>query len=326
MTYFQRFAIASFICLELLIFVGAVVRATGSGLGCPDWPFCYGCWVPPTRVEEIDFSKLNLEKFRKKAAQYGRDPESITVETLKAEFDPVATWIEYLNRLTSLPLGLAVVVLFFLSWRQPRSLTLASTAALILLLTNAWLGAKVVLSGLQAGIITTHMALAIVMLNVLVFVNWKSGAFERILRSRGGSVTRGSFLAGGLLMVLVIIEGLMGSQVREMTDHLARTHAGESRLAWTTELEQSWVYLVHRSFSWLVLGTSIWFLITSNHLRWLEGVIVGIVFAQMILGIVLAHIGILAVAQILHIGLSSLLVSGLGLWLLDAAGWVRNRS
>jgi cytochrome c oxidase assembly protein subunit 15 len=127
-------------------------------------------------------------------------------------------------------------------------------------------------------------------------------------------------------MVLVIIEGLMGSQVREMTDHLARTHAGESRLAWTTELEQSWVYLVHRSFSWLVLGTSIWFLITSNHLRWLEGVIVGIVFAQMILGIVLAHIGILAVAQILHIGLSSLLVSGLGLWLLDAAGWVRNRS
>lgn len=318
MKNFQRAAIASFLCLVVLIFVGAAVRATGSGLGCPDWPFCYGCWVPPTKAEDIDFTKLDLNKFRKKAAQYGRDPESITPETLRAQFDPVATWIEYLNRLTSVPLGLAVVTLFFLSWRQPNSLRVAATLALILLLVNAWLGAKVVISGLKSGIITTHMALAIFMLSVLVFAGWRSGAFSPILRKRGAIVSGGAVRAGVILFVLAVAEGLMGSQVREMTDHLARTHAGEPRLAWTSELEQSTVYIVHRSFSWLVLGASLWFLRAVRSPGWLEWTITGLIFGQMVLGVVLAHIGILPSAQILHIGLSSLLVSGLCLWLLDA--------
>lgn len=318
MTYFQRAAVASFVCLELLIFVGAAVRATGSGLGCPDWPFCYGCWIPPTKGEDIDFTRLDLEKFRKKAAQHGRDPASITPETLRAEFDPVATWIEYLNRLTSVPLGLAVLALFALSWRQHYSLRVAATLALILLLVNGWLGAKVVLSGLKSGIITTHMALAILMLSVLVFAGWRSGAFTPILSERGSVASGRAILAGILLFVLAIAEGLMGSQVREMTDHLARTHAGEPRLAWTNELEQSTVYIVHRSFSWLVLVASLWFLRSVRRPGWLEWLITGLIFGQMLLGVVLAHVGILPGAQILHIGLSSLLVSGLCLWLLDA--------
>ncbi|WP_172683031.1 hypothetical protein [Verrucomicrobium spinosum] len=62
----------------------------------------------PTKAEDIDFQKLNIEKFRAKAARLGRDPASITPETLREEFDPVATWVEYINRLTSLPVGLSV--------------------------------------------------------------------------------------------------------------------------------------------------------------------------------------------------------------------------
>ena len=85
---------------------------------------------------------------------------------------------------------------------------------------------------------------------------------------------------------------------------------------WVAELEQSWVYLAHRSFSWLIVGTAMLFYRKASQTTWLEKSIVGLVFAQMFLGIVLARVGILAVAQILHIGLSSLLVSGLCLWLL----------
>ena len=81
MTRFQRVAVTAFVCLEILIFIGAGVRATGSGLGCPDWPFCYGRMVPPTSADQIDFTKLDIEKFRKKAAQHGRDPATITPPT-----------------------------------------------------------------------------------------------------------------------------------------------------------------------------------------------------------------------------------------------------
>jgi cytochrome c oxidase assembly protein subunit 15 len=317
MTRFQRIALTAFVCVEILLFVGAMVRASGSGLGCPDWPFCYGCWVPPTSAEEIDFSKLNLEKFKAKAAQHGRDPASITMESLKAEFDPVATWIEYLNRLTSLPVGLSILVLMLASfWQRQPGVKLGSIAAFLLVILNAWLGAKVVLSGLKPGIITLHMGLAILLLCVLVYVTWRGT--DRPWTLNLGS--RRSFHLAALLFALVVVEGVMGSQVREMTDHLAKLHAGELRSQWVAELEQTWVYLVHRSFSWLILGVAVWFGVAARkalgQLRWLEWSIIGLVLAQMVLGIVLAHVGIVRVAQVLHIGLSSLLVSSLFLWLL----------
>jgi len=98
--------------LILLIFVGATVRATGSGLGCPDWPTCWGCLVPPWKASQIDVNRLDLERFRRNAERHGIDPASITPETVLARFNPVHTWVEFVNRLTSLPLGLSTLALF----------------------------------------------------------------------------------------------------------------------------------------------------------------------------------------------------------------------
>ena len=116
----------------------------------------------------------------------------------------------------------------------------------------------------------------------------------------------------------------MGSQVRELTDHLAHSHAGAPRAEWVTELENSTVYLAHRSFSWLILAAGCGFLWQARRalkrLGWLEWGIWALIAAQMVLGVVLSHVGIVAVAQVLHIGLSSLLVSALFLWLLGSAG------
>ena len=88
-----------------LIYVGAIVRATGSGLGCPDWPKCWGELIPPTSLDQVDFDKLNIEKFQKK------NP-SITRESLAAEFNPVHVWVEFINRLVSLPVGLFTLSTF----------------------------------------------------------------------------------------------------------------------------------------------------------------------------------------------------------------------
>ncbi len=330
LTRFQKLVVATWASVVLLIFVGAIVRATGAGLGCPDWPTCWGCLIPPTSVDQVDFERLDLDRFRKKAARFGIRPEDISEETLREQFNPVHVWTEYFNRLTSLPVGLlsllTAVVAGVLARRGeiPWWVWIASLLALAIVLANAWLGRMVVLSGLQPGIITLHMALAILLLGVLVYVGWRGTDEPSSLPLAGPALPRIRLL-GLALLVLTIFEGLVGSQVREMTDDLAKIHTDAPRHTWTSELEQSWMYLVHRSFSWVILATALAFYGTARRAprfsaRWLEKAIFGLVLAQMILGFVLSHVGILAIAQVLHIGLSSLLVSALFLWNLMAFG------
>jgi len=185
---------------------------------------------------------------------------------------------------------------------------------------NAWMGAQIVFSGLKPGIITLHMALAILQLCMMVYVAWR-GCDQPWSLPRSASL--GVLLnLGFALLVLVLVEGVLGSQVREKTDALKKTHALALRSEWVGELEQSSTYLVHRSGSWLIFLVAGMFFLRSlreqTGAAWLERIVVGIVLAQMVLGLVLSQVGILPFAQVLHIGLSSILVSALFLWLLAA--------
>ena len=150
-------------------------------------------------------------------------------------------------------------------------------------------GAQIVYSGLKPGVITLHMLLAILMLCVLVFVAW--AGCDRPWKLPATSLSKGMGKIAVLLFVLVVVEGLLGSQIREKTDELKKTHPDAPRSEWVGELEQSPTYLVHRSGSWLVLIVAGCFYLRSPH-AWsarakLEGVVLGTVVAQMILGLVL---------------------------------------
>ena len=323
MERFQKLALAALISVLLLLVVGAIVRATGSGLGCPDWPTCWGSLIPPTRAEQVDLDKINLEKFRLKAERHGRDPATITRESLRAEFNPVHTWVEYINRLFAMPVGiltLTLMVASFWQWSRRPWVCTISVAAFLLVLLNAELGRRVVLSGLKPGVITLHMALAIILLCLLVYVAWRGrpDPWHRPLAGRAG---RAAWVAGLGVFLLTVAEGVMGAQVRELTDEMAMSRGEESRAAWTAELEGSVVYLVHRSFSWLIVVGSAAFLVLvgKSHvggLGWPEKLIAALVGALLVMGVVLAHVGVLPVVQVLHVGAAAVLVAALFFWLL----------
>ena len=294
--------------------MGAIVRATGSGLGCPDWPKCWGELIPPTSLDQVDFDKLNIEKFQKK------NP-SITRESLAAEFNPVHVWVEFINRLVSLPVGLFTLSTFLLSFqflRKQKRVFFGSFAALALVLTNAILGAIVVSSGLKPGVITLHMALAIILICVFVYIIYRGG--QRLPSVNLGSqkgLLRSTLI---ILFVACVVEGIMGSQVREITDELALKYKDTPRNVWHEILEQKGIYLFHRSFSWIILVLGI-FLFTKT--RNANGdlaqlsikVTFGVILAQMVLGVLMSHVSVHPVVQVLHIGLSSILIVAL-FWLI----------
>ena len=250
-------------------------------------------------------------------------PDAIlTPEALKNMFNPMHTWIEYVNRLFATPIALGAVFLLGyvqIKKRKELPLLLGGYGVFLLVATNAIVGMLVVKTGLKEGVITLHMALAILLLCLLVYLLWR-GADKR---PRIELVKSGGMLkwTGWILFILVVIEGIMGSQVRELTDALLREHPKGSRADWIQELEQSVVYLIHRSFSWGILLVALlygWlnYKMTKRKFTWVEGVVVGMVLAQMVLGLLLAQVGVYPVVQVLHIGLSSFLVSSLFYWLL----------
>lgn len=69
----------------LVVLAGGTVRVLEAGMGCPDWPTCYGLLIPPTSEAQLP------PDYRERFAVAGR---------LADPFDPLKTWAEYLNRLS----------------------------------------------------------------------------------------------------------------------------------------------------------------------------------------------------------------------------------
>lgn len=320
MTLFQKCSTAALVSVLLLMFVGAIVRVTGAGMGCPDWPTCWGCLIPPTSVEEVDFDALPIEKFQRKANRMGRT-DTITVETLRAEFNPQHVWTEFINRLFSLPVGFFSLALCILGWGQRRERPLVfwmAVASFAVVLINAWMGAQVVFSGLKPGVLTAHLALAMMLTGMLVYCAWRGTDRPWCVGIVGSHRVWLKWLVGGLLVV-VVVTGILGAQVREMTDEMAKFHDNAPRETWIGELEQSALYLWHRSLSWLVLAVSAaaWWLARKHReggIGVVEWTVFGIVLAQMVLGVVMSQIHIYSWVQVLHVGLAAVLLTMIWLW------------
>ena len=129
---FRKSVIVSLILVYLVIAAGSVVRMTGSGMGCPDWPKCFGYWIPPTERDQLDWKanhpyeegqviildeELRVAKnnFLSTGAFNANNWDYYTKHNY-AIFNAYHTWIEYINRLLGVLAGLAVLVMTVLSF------------------------------------------------------------------------------------------------------------------------------------------------------------------------------------------------------------------
>lgn len=257
-TRLHKLSLSTLVAVYILILVGGIVRSTGSGMGCPDWPTCFGRLVPPTSVSQLpedykeQYASYRNEKNQKFArylsliglqatADQIRSDKSILIE---ADFNATKTWVEYVNRLVGVVIGLMIIALFLVAWRTrraERALFLGSLAALILVIIQGWFGSIVVSTNLTTWTITVHMFLAMVIVAILVWIYVRSGVVAAI-HAPG---IRTWLLAG---MGVFLVQTFLGTQVRETIDVLTATLP---RNEWISNAGID--FLIHRSFSWAVL-------------------------------------------------------------------------
>lgn len=295
---YRRMALITLAAVYFLILVGASVRATGAGMGCPDWPTCFGSWIPPTSVEQLPANYQEI---------YG------DLGYAETEFNVVKTWTEYLNRLTGVTIGILIFITAILSWsvrHYDRSITVTSIAAFFMVGFQGWLGAKVVSSNLQAGMITIHMLMALAIVGALMF------GFAQARRGIMSAQSIADINPGFqkwlyIVLGLTVIQVAMGTQVREMVDYLNHVQ-GEERSAWVDALP--WFFYVHRSFSAVVLFANLWLgymlvksLGLSHTLTRLTLAMIAVIVVAISSGATLGHLGMPAFVQPMHLFGASLL-------------------
>src|SRR5688572_4707560 len=176
MRSFRKLTISTLVSVYILILVGGVVRSTGSGMGCPDWPKCFGNWVPPSSADDLpeNYKEIYSSHREKKNQRFAKYLYSLGMhETATAllndpgvlhesDFNPTKTWIEYLNRVVGVLIGMMIiaVAVFSLRFRKIRPrITVVAFAALFVVILTGWIGSFVVSSNLTPWTITVHMFL-----------------------------------------------------------------------------------------------------------------------------------------------------------------------
>jgi cytochrome c oxidase assembly protein subunit 15 len=310
--------------LFILILAGGVVRSTGSGMGCPDWPKCFGQYVPPTSLSELpaNYKKVYADKrlaknqrFAKMLDVFGysqlamriRNDRSILVPE---EFNSARTWTEYVNRLIGAIVGIFLFLCAVYSFRYRKSSKLIialSIFNLILVGFQGWLGSIVVSTNLVAWIVTVHMLIALAILAISI-------ATYHMAKVQGRyKVQRKPFVAIVTLLVLAIsiLQITFGTEVREKIDAVAGHLEGSYRESWVARAGD--IFAQHRDVAVIVLIANLvlYVLIRKSFNRHsiqqqLMSFTFLMIMLQIVTGMFLSYWSLPPFAQATHIVLASL--------------------
>jgi len=313
------------------------VRATGSGMGCPDWPRCFGQWIPPTDISELPanykqvYTAQRVAKNQKLARtlaglgfkQVAGEIFAHPTQYIETDFNATKTWIEYVNRLLGALIGIFVFVTAVVAlpyWRRDSTVFWLAVGGWLLTGVQGWLGSLVVSTNLLPIMVTIHMGLALLIVAMLLYAADRAQAQARandgfVSTSYAANTTASnsvSVVRGLLWIVLLVtfVQIVLGTQVREQIDQVASTAQYLHRDTWVSQL--GGVFKVHRSMSVLVAllnGYAVYLLWPTAELslRRLLSATLGLLSLEIVAGIVLAYFELPAIVQPVHLTLATLL-------------------
>lgn len=263
---------------------------TQSGMGCPDWPTCFGKWIPPTNASELP---PDFEHYLKQ-------------QDIDHSFNALHTWTEYINRLLGALLGLLLLVQFVwavkLFWKNNRTIVWVCLGILLLTGFQGWLGKRVVDANLATVKITTHMLVALLIaLLALIIIHLQKNVTQKIADRNLKRMT-------AFTIALLLLQIVLGTAVREQVDVISKQMNYEGREYWIDKL--NYIFYIHRSFSLLVGGCCIYIFLRvkkSSVSLISNGLILVCVTTVILLGVIMAYFQVPAFAQPLHLLVSSVL-------------------
>ncbi|MEJ6589711.1 MAG: COX15/CtaA family protein [Crocinitomicaceae bacterium] len=324
---FIRFNWLVLVLIYLVVIAGSFVRITGSGMGCPDWPKCFGEWIPPTSADDLpgDYRQAYLEKRSKKVVKFTKVLSVIgmgeTASLLRTDpsvyeeepFNAQKTWIEYVNRLFGFLAGNAMLFVFFwllFSYRKSKLLWICGFN-LILMGFQAWFGSIVVATNLVPWTITVHLFLALLIIAIQIYVIILAAGDNRLFQRYELSKPMLLMLWG--IFAITFYQMFLGTQVRESIDVLIKNDVGQD--AWTEGVGLP--FYIHRSFSWLVLVMLLVVFWINEKQKSFTGIRVAfIVLAlELLSGVLLAHFNMPDLVRTAHLLFASILF-GVLFWFL----------
>jgi heme a synthase len=314
---FVRFNWMVLILIYLIVVAGSLVRITGSGMGCPDWPKCFGQWVPPTELSELpaDYREAYLLKREKKVGKFcrflnavGMHETAVRIQSnpdvyVEEAFNARKTWTEYLNRVVGFLAGNAMLIAFvwMLIVYRKRKFVLLMLLNLILMGIEGWFGSIVVATNLVPWTITVHLFLALVIIGIQLYLVYAMG--------RGSKTTivlnQSMRIVLWLILLITFYQMFLGTQVRESIDLLVKQ--GYSRTQWMDKIGIE--FLIHRSFSWLVLILLGWMFWKNEQtqkyaiIRWTFAILA----LELISGVLLAYVDMPGLVRTSHLIFASVL-------------------
>ncbi len=322
---FQNTNLITIVLLFILILAGGIVRSTGSGMGCPDWPKCFGQYIPPTDASDLpkDYKQKyvqgRLEKnqrFAKTLDVFGfgdlarriREDKSILVPE---EFNAAKTWTEYINRLIGAISGIFLLLTAFFSFsyrKENKLIPFLAIINVILVGFQGWLGSIVVSTNLVAWIVTVHMLLALAILALSISTYHLAKVYDK----HGLNISPITHVVTVFALILSILQIVFGTEVREKIDAVSSHLQGGYREDWISNAGA--IFYQHRDIAVLVLLVNVVLYALLRHgfsRHSLQQQVMSFTFLmimlQVVTGIILSYWSLPPVAQAAHIILASLI-------------------
>jgi cytochrome c oxidase assembly protein subunit 15 len=296
---FRTFGLITVFTVYFLILVGGIVRSTGSGMGCPDWPKCFGYWIPPTDISQLP------DNYKEIFAVAGKQI---------ADFDAFKTWTEYVNRLIGVLTGFFIFLAMIFSFEYRKSdkiVPILTVLSFVLVAFEGWLGSVVVATHLKPVTITLHMLLALVIVCLLIFAVARVYGREKAVEANVETKKISFWLLTALVLNLAQIA--LGTQVREAVDEIALRLGENMRGEWTEHLGLA--FWIHRSFSLVILATQVYGVVLvkkhfGKQFSAESNVLIVLLVSEILSGAAMANLGFPAFLQPFHLLAGSLLIGG----------------